>query len=176
MDEQQGQAILVAHGRAGIIISQIAEQRPARIEKLVYLAAFLLPAGEALLPDALDDPGSLLLPDLIVNEARGYMALREGDCSEGLYGGCSDEDVALAALLLTPEPLAPCTTPLDLSERNFGRVPRLYIETRCDRALSLEAQRKMVAAMPCSSVISMQTGHSPFFSAPQELADYLAAV
>jgi hypothetical protein len=31
----------------------------------------------------------------------------------------------------------------------------------------------MVAAMPCANVISMNTSHSPFFSAPQDLADCL---
>jgi pimeloyl-ACP methyl ester carboxylesterase len=176
MDEQPGRAILVGHGRGGIVISQTAEQRPARIEKLVYLAAFLLPGGQALLPYALHDPGSLLVPHLVLNEAQGYVMLKEAACREGLYGDCSDEDVALAASLLTPEPLAPCTTPLDLSDRNFGRVTRVYIETLCDNAISLAAQRRMLAAMPCARVIGLNTGHAPFFSAPQELADHLAAV
>jgi pimeloyl-ACP methyl ester carboxylesterase len=175
MDEQPGRAILVGHGRGGIVISQTAEQRPARVEKLVYLAAFLLPGGQALLPDALDDPASLLLPHLALNEAQGYVALKEEACREELYGDCSDEDVVLAGSLLTPEPLIPCTTPLDLSERNFGRVTRVYIETLCDNAVTLAAQRRMLAAIPCARVIAMNTGHSPFFSAPKELADHLAA-
>jgi pimeloyl-ACP methyl ester carboxylesterase len=175
MEEQPGGAVLVGHGRGGIVISQLAEQRPARIEKLVYVAGFLLPAGQAVLPDALNDPGSLLIPELAVNEAKGYVAVG-GEAWQALYGDCSDEDIALAASLLTPEPLAPCETPLDLSERNFGRVPRVYIETLCDDAVTLRAQRRMVGAMPCTSVISMQTGHSPFFCAPQELAHHLASL
>ena len=176
MDEQGGRAILVGHGRGGIVISQAAEQRPVRIEKLVYVAAFLLPAGQALFPGALEDPGSLLIPNLVVNEAQGYITVKAEACREALYGDCSDEDCTLAASLLTPEPLAPCATPLDLSERNFGRVPRMYIETLCDDATTLTAQRRMVAAMPCTSVISIKTGHSPFFSAPQQLVDHLVAV
>jgi pimeloyl-ACP methyl ester carboxylesterase len=173
IDEQPGRVILVGHGRGGIVISQMAEQRPARIEKLVYLAAFLLPGGQAMLPGALDDPGSLLLPNLAVNEAQGYITVKEEACREAMYGDCSDEDVALATSLLTPEAIAPLTTPLDLSERNFGRVPIVYIETRCDNAVTLRAQRRMLTAMP-SNVISMNTSHSPFFSAPQELADHLS--
>ncbi len=176
IDQQPGRAILVGHSRGGIVISQTAEQRPARIEKLVYLAAFLLPNGQALLPGALEDTRSLLLQNLVVDEKQGYMTVKEAAYREAMYGDCSDEDVALAASLLTPEPIAPCVTPLDLSERNFGQVPRVYIETLGDDALTLAAQRKMVAAMPCERVISMDTAHSPFFSAPQELADHLASL
>jgi hypothetical protein len=77
---------------------------------------------------------------------------------------------------LTPEPIAPLVTPPELSERNFGRVPRVYIETLCDDAVSLAAQRQMVAALPCAELISMNTGHSPFFSAPQQLAGHLASL
>jgi pimeloyl-ACP methyl ester carboxylesterase len=177
MDEQPGRAVLVGHGRGGIVISQTAEQRPARVEKLVYLAAFLLPGGEAMLPWALDDPGSLLLPNLIVNEAQGYITVKEEGYREAMYADCPDADVMLAASLLTPEPIAPLVTPLDLSERNFGRVPRVYIETLCDNAVTLPAQRRMMlAALPCAAVISMNTSHSPFFSAPQELADHLASL
>ncbi len=176
IDQQPGRVILVGHSRGGIVISQTAEQRPARIEKLVYLAAFLLPAGQALLPGALEDTRSLLLQNLVVDEKQGYLTVKEAAYREAMYGDCSDADVTLATLLLTPEPIAPCVTPLDLSERNFGRVPRVYIETLDDQALTLSAQRKMVAQTPCDEVISMNTAHSPFFSAPHELADHLASV
>jgi pimeloyl-ACP methyl ester carboxylesterase len=175
MDDQPGRAILVGHGRGGIVISQTAEQRPARVEKLIYLAAFLLPGGDSILPWALDDRESLLVPNLAVNRAQGYVTVKEEGYREALYGDCPDEDIALAAALLTPEPIAPLVTLLDLSERNFGRVMRVYIETLRDNAVTLRAQRRMQAAVPCATVISLNTGHSPFFSAPQELADRLAA-
>ena len=175
-DRQTGRVILVGHSRGGIVISQTAEQRPARVRTLVYLAAFLLPGGQALLPVAMNDTRSLLLRNLVVNEDQGYLTVRREAYREAMYGDCSDEDVTLASSLLTPEPIAPCATPLDLSERNFGRVPRIYIETRCDNALTLSAQRGMVAALPCDEVISLNTSHSPFFSAPQELAYHLASL
>ena len=84
-----------------------------------------------------------------------------------MYGDCSDEDVALATSLSDARTHRTFVTPLDLSERNYGRVPRVYIETLRDNAITLSAQRRMVAAMPCAEVISMNTSHSPFFSAPQ---------
>src|SRR4051794_22012520 len=44
--EQQDEPVtLVAHSRGGVIASRVAELVPDRLEKLVYVAAYLLPAG-----------------------------------------------------------------------------------------------------------------------------------
>ena len=92
------------------------------------------------------------------------------------YGDCSAEDVALAKLLLTPQATAPLRTPLRTSAANFGRIPRVFIECLQDRAHSLSFQRSVYATFPGQKVISMDTSHSPFFSAPEELSAHLAAL
>ena len=43
---------LVGHSRAGAIISQVAEAVPERILRLVYLSAYLLPAGRSVAAEA----------------------------------------------------------------------------------------------------------------------------
>ena len=40
--------VLVGHSRGGIVISEVAEARPDKIARLVYLAAFLLGDGESI--------------------------------------------------------------------------------------------------------------------------------
>src|SRR5215470_6739193 len=45
VDEVDGKVILVGHSKNGIMISQVAEHRPQKIEKLIYLAAYLIPNG-----------------------------------------------------------------------------------------------------------------------------------
>jgi len=69
--------------------------------------------------------------------------------------------------------LAPFATPLALSEENFGQIPRAYVETLQDRAVSPPFQKEMYKKLPCQKVVSMTTSHSPFFSAPEELAGHL---
>ena len=176
LDAQPEPVILVGHSRGGIVISQVAEQRPEKIQALVYLAAFLIPDGEAMLPTALSDTESLIVSNLEVNEEQGYHMLRTEAFREALYADCSEEDVALATALLTPEPNAPVATPLQLTEGRFGRIPRVYIETLSDRGVSPALQKQMYTATPCQRVISMETGHSPFFSASHELARYLVSL
>ena len=84
--------------------------------------------------------------------------------------------VERAASLLTPEPMVVFKTPLRLSEARFGATPRAYIECSEDRAVPIELQRAMQARLPCDPVVTLKTDHSPFFSAPEELADALEAV
>jgi len=176
LDAQSEPVILVGHSRGGIVISQTAERRPEKIKTLVYLAAYLIPNGEAMLPTALSDTESLIASNLVLNEAEGFHMLKQEVFRTALYADCSAEDVALATALLTPEPNAPVATPLILSDENFGRVVRVYIETLQDRGVTPSLQKKMYTATPCQRVISMETSHSPFLSAPEKLVSHLISL
>jgi len=173
LDAQTEPVILIGHSRGGIVISQVAEARPEKIKTLVYLAAFLIPNGEPMLATALSDSESLIVANLQVNEAEGWHMLQEQAFQAALYADCSESDLALARSLLTAEPNAPVATPLQLSAENFGRVPRVYIEALQDRGISPALQKKMYTATPCQLVLSMNTSHSPFFSAPHSLVEHL---
>jgi hypothetical protein len=58
----------------------------------------------------------------------------------------------------------------------WGRIPRYYIECARDRAITLKLQREMQKASPCRQAFSIDTDHSPFFSAPEQLADILSRI
>jgi hypothetical protein len=75
--------------------------------------------------------------------------------------------------MLVSEPMSVFVTPLRLTAERFGRVPRAYIETVYDNAVPLALQRAMQAALPCNPVVTLDTDHSPFYSAPGALADAL---
>ena len=90
--------ILVGHSRGGIVISQTAEYRPEKIQTLVYLAAYLIPNGEAMLPTALGDTESLIASNLVLNEEQGYHMLKQEAFKAALYADCSQEDVASSVL------------------------------------------------------------------------------
>ena len=176
LDGEDEPVILVGHSRAGAVISQAAEERPHKVRMLVYVAGYLLADGESVSQKALQDERSLVTPNMIMATDRKSCTLRDTVVKDALYGDCPDEDVILAQSLLVPEALAPLTTPIRTSAANYGRVPRIYIECRRDRAVSLSEQRRMHGAMPCQQVISMDTDHSPFFSSPDELTAHLLAL
>jgi pimeloyl-ACP methyl ester carboxylesterase len=173
----QGEPVtLVGHSMAGAIITQAAELCPNKIETLVYLCAFLLRNGESLVDWHQRDTESLLHTNRIVSEDRSYSTIREDSLKTVFYEDCSDEDVAQAKALLRPQASAPSRTPVSTTEENFGRVPRVYIETLRDKAISPFLQRRMYTSLPCQKVIAMDTSHSPFFSAAPTLVAHLTSL
>jgi pimeloyl-ACP methyl ester carboxylesterase len=176
LDAEEEPVLLVGHSRAGIVISEVAERRPDRIRKLVYLSAFLVPAGQSLFDVAGQITGSVVTPNLIIAPDQVSFTVHPDALREGFYGDSSDEDFALAQACLRPEPVAPCATPLQLTGHNFGRVPRVYIECLRDRAITPDAQRRMYTALPCRKVLSLDADHSAFFSRPAELVSHLLSL
>jgi pimeloyl-ACP methyl ester carboxylesterase len=168
--------VLVGHSRGGIVISAVAERMPDRIRKLVYLAAFLLPAGRTLADEANAIEDSLVPPNMIPAHSGLTCTVRPQVLREAFYGQCTDEDTAFAISRLCPEPLKPLVTPLELSAARFGRVPRVYVETTLDRAVTPSAQKKMQSALPCDPVFTLETDHSPFLSQPEALARILISI
>lgn len=165
--------VLVGHSFGGVVITQVAELVPERIAGLVYLSAYL-PGNRGSLSRLAalekDNPVSLGLVRTPDGQA---LLLERTTVPELFYAGCPAEDVALALRLLRAEPVTPLVTPVAITEARAGRVPRAYIECLDDRAIPLWLQRQMQAARPCAPVLSLSTGHSPFFAAPGELAALL---
>ena len=173
IDSVEGKVILVGHSKNGIMISQAAEYRPHKIEKLVYLAAYLVPNGKTQREYSIQDTEGILKPYVTMHEELRAHTLQREIYKEGLYEDCDEQITELARFLLSHEPVESGITPLQLTDENYGSVPRVYIECTLDKAVTPFIQRKMYTEMPCEKVYTMHTSHSPFFSKPDELVDIL---
>lgn len=195
----EGKVILLAHSRNGIVISKVAEKIPEKIEKLIYLASYLIPNGRSMMEYALLDRKSLVIQNTIpkislklasrlIKNYTGYKKtlidlflpkkyrthrLSQHIFHDALYHDCPLEITELANVLLTPEPNLGGFEKLKLTEERYGKIPKIYIECLQDRAVTLFLQRKMQKDSPCHRVFQIDSSHSPFFSKPQELCDIL---
>jgi pimeloyl-ACP methyl ester carboxylesterase len=166
--------VLVGHSRSGIVISEVAERVPGAIHSLVYLAAMLIPSGDSMM--------TVLAPLLAGSENQmeirpdGTSVIPRDLVAPTFYNTTPADWAARAADQLTPEPMVVFATPLSLTSARFGAVRRAYIECTEDRAVPLALQRAMQAALPCDPVIALETDHSPFFSAPERLAEALEVI
>ncbi|MDR7208144.1 alpha/beta fold hydrolase [Flavobacterium piscis] len=176
IDSLAEQVILVGHSKNGIMISQAAEYRSEKIEKLIYLAAYLIPNGKTQAEYSAQDTNGILKPYVTRYPELNAHTLQKEIYKKGLYHDCDDSITQLAKLLLSHEPVASGITPLELSEEKFGSVPRFYIECIEDKAVTPFIQRKMYTETICKKIYSMQTSHSPFFSKPKELSDIFCEI
>ena len=168
-DAGSGKAVVVGHSMAGVVLSELAERHPGKIEKLVYLAAYLLADGESIFQHATKDGDSLLGPSLRPDEKNGVLAVADEGFGAALASGCTSADIEAARRAARPEPLAPLATPIHVTSAGFGSVPRHYIKTLADKAVSTALQTQLLAATP-TTTLEIASGHSPFFSHADELA------
>jgi pimeloyl-ACP methyl ester carboxylesterase len=167
--------VLVGHSLGGITISQLAEARRRKIKALVYLCALLPTSGKtgkdmtSLEPDTMFRLSRQVSPDGLT-----YTFSRD-KLPALFYADVSPEDRYRAMERLRPQPISISTTPVTLTEERFGSVPRWYIECTHDNAVRINLQRLMVKKTPCK-VITLECGHSPFYSNTEELVEHLEAI
>ncbi len=169
IDSIDGKVILIGHSKNGIMISQVAEYRPYRIEKLIYLAAYLIPNGKTQKEYSVQDTEGYLKGYVDIHQESRSHTLRAEIFQEGLYHDCDTDITEMAKVILSHEPIESGMVPLHLTDENYGSVAKYYIECTQDRAVTPFIQQKMYTETPCLKVYKMDTGHSPFFSKPKEL-------
>jgi pimeloyl-ACP methyl ester carboxylesterase len=178
IERQSEPVVLVGHSFGGATITATAERVPDRIKRLVYITAFIPRDGESV-NDITRSP--LWPPE---KGARAFARSADGltvsvapeAVRDRFYHDCSDEDVARCIERIRPQPFAPRDAPIRTTPERFGRIPRAYIHCADDRSIPLRVQEEFVARVPCDKVVSLSTSHSPFLSAPSELARALSGL
>ncbi len=176
IDSINENVILVGHSKNGIMISQVAEYRPEKIEKLIYLAAYLIPNGKTQKEYSALDTEGWLKSYVTIHEKTKSHTLQPEIFKEGLYHDCDEDITEMAKVILSHEPIESGMVTLNLTQENFGSVPRYYIELTKDRAVTPFIQKKMYTETPCKKIYRMDTSHSPFFSKPKELVEIFVEV
>ena len=177
IDLQSDPVILVGHSLGGVTISQTAENRSNKIKYLVYLTAMMPKNGESRMDISARVNEIPKVAEARVSIMGGEASIIRDDSINPLfYGDCLEEDISFAKKNLVPQATQILHTKVNLSNKSYGTVPRVFIECHMDEAIPLQMQRRMIADMPCERVLSLNTSHSPFFSAPNELAVHLLSL
>ncbi len=167
---------IVVHSRYGILASAIAEKFPNHIERVVYLASYMIPSKQRAATYFKADKGSLLTPHITISKSGLWDELHPEIYREGLYHDCSDDDVMLARTLLCREPLRPVVAKLNLSDERYGRVPRAYIRLTEDRAVTLQLQDRCINEVGVDRVEDIKASHSAYFSKPEALTKTIQSI
>lgn len=179
IDRVEGPVIVVGHSMGGTVASQASELRPERISAAVYLCAFLLPDGESIVnfyDRAWEDWMTGAHARVSYSDDGNLSTIDPASAIDVFYNTADPADAKTAAAQLTPQPEGGRRSKLQLSEGNFGRVPRVYIETLQDRSVFNELQKRMYTETPCETLFTLDTDHAPQLSAPDELAAILISL
>lgn len=160
---------VVGHSMAGYPITAAAERDPSLMAGLIYVCAYAPRSGKSLAQMRRDGPRQPLAPAIRVSADRVSFGFDPAQVDDLFYHDCPAEDRALAARLLCPEPVAPQETALRLTARSQS-LPRHYIRCTEDRAIPPEYQAVMAEGL---AETTLPTSHSPFFAAPDALAQRL---
>jgi pimeloyl-ACP methyl ester carboxylesterase len=171
--------ILVGHSLGGAVITQTAAGLPNKISKLIYVAGFIPKSGKSVLDYSLLDSGSLLGPLLefnadqtlagVVNPTVNFTNIFVQDGTE------QQKQFVLGKY--KAEPVAPLATPLNYTLTNYQAAgKKYYIFTTADHAISYGFQQQMASDAGISSTFTINTGHSPFVSKPNELSQILKEI
>jgi pimeloyl-ACP methyl ester carboxylesterase len=179
IDATDGPIVIVGHSMGGVTASQVCELRPDRIVLAIYLCAFMLPDGMAVL----DFYNQYLEPWMkgaharVTYDAEGLRSSIDPVSAVDVFYQMSDRKLAeAAASKLTPQPEPARRSKLSLTPGNYGRVSRVYIEARQDRSVHLPLQRKMQELSPPVAVYALESDHAPQLSMPDALTQMLLDV
>jgi pimeloyl-ACP methyl ester carboxylesterase len=168
------QVILVGHSMNGALISQVAEQIPEKIERLIYVTAFLLKDGGSVLEAMQSDADGEVLPEIVFSDDQANATL-PGPALRRIGFHDIKESLIPRFLPLMAEWQAtePFMAKVVLSDENFGSVPKMFIRTSIDKMVSPALQDTMIANWEVESVLDLESGHFPAFSVPEKLAELM---
>jgi len=165
-----GKVILVGHSLGGMIISEAAEKVPAKIQKLVYIGAYLPTNGQSLLDLANTDADALLGPSLRPSADQLTLDVVHDNITNIFIQDGSDAIKALVLKNFRVEPAIPFTNPAVLTASNYGSVEKVYIKTLQDHVISPSLQGRMIGAAGIKTIYQLNTSHSPFLSKPDSVS------
>ena len=175
LDHQEEPVILVGHSFNGITVSRVAELRPKKVKKLVYLTAFLLPNGASFFSAVEGVEGSHAVENFYLSDDKTYALVKKEEIQNAFAHDIPVEAFDKAKPYIVPEPATPLSYELEVTEEHFGKTPKYYIECTKDRAIPIAVQRAMYQGKVVKTY-NLPSSHTPNFSQPIELAKLLATI
>jgi pimeloyl-ACP methyl ester carboxylesterase len=169
LDSLTDDAVLVGHSYGGSVVTEAGMH--ARVAHLVYLTAFVLEIGESAVANDLSGGGGSLLDDAI-RIGDGVVTLDAQLAMPALYHDCRPEIGRGAVHRLRPQSLKALEDTVTVAA--WREKPATYVICAEDRAIMPALQRANAERIGAS--IDWPTSHSPFFSRPDLVADFVVAI
>lgn len=173
LKRQSRPVILVGHSSAGFLLQAAAPKAPEKIERLVFLNAFILPNNRAqfdLVPPEVAQGMTAMAdasPDLSVPVIEDFVrgALMAGETKEA-------QDILLKRL--SPQPLVIFTTKVNTEPFEKLSIPKTYLFCKDDQTPA--PYMEMAKALSGSNLVQIDGGHETLWTNPAYLAENLVSI
>jgi pimeloyl-ACP methyl ester carboxylesterase len=168
-------SILVGSSMGGIVITQAANDRPANVEQLAFVCAFMPANGQSLLDIAglPEGAGNQIQANMVVSGDPPVATLSDEAAALAVYNRCTPEQQTYAIPRRREQAVAPFATPVDVDDALLATIPRSFVLTLDDNAFTTALQRRMISEHPCVNVVELDSDHAPYLSATDDLSEAL---
>lgn len=176
INKQPGKVILVGHSMAGMIISQVAENLPNKIEKLIYVSAYLPRNGESASGITNAFLNNKPIEAFEFNNDYSLVSLKKEAIATVVCDDCPPYMKETLVKYHRAEPVKGLNDKVNLTSK-FASVPKYYISTKNDMAVPYALQQQMIKANgTVKKVYEMNTSHLPFVVQPEAFLKILEGI
>lgn len=176
VSQQKGKVILVGHSMAGMIVSQVAENLPAKIDKLIYVAAYLPKNGETITAITNKFLDNKPIEIFEFNNDYSLVSIKKDAIPGVVCADCPDYMKEILVKYHRAEPTKAFNDKAVLTAK-FASVPKYYITTKNDHAVPYAWQQQMIKSNgTVKKIFEMETSHLPFVVKPKEFLEIIASI
>jgi putative intracellular protease/amidase len=176
INKQSGKVILVGHSMAGQVISQVAENMPNKIDKLIYVAAYLPKNGENVSGITNKFLNNKPIEVFEFNKDYSLVSIKKEAIPNVVCADCPDYMKDVLVKYHRAEPTKGLNDNAKLSTK-FATVPKYYISTKNDYAVPYALQQQMIKDNgTIKKVFEMTTSHLPFVVNPAGFIEIIRSI
>jgi pimeloyl-ACP methyl ester carboxylesterase len=172
LNRQETPCVLVGHSSAGFLMQAAAPGTSEKIERLIFLNAFILPDGKCqfdLVPPEASEgmtAAANVSPDNCVPIIEDFVRNQ-------LMGGESEEMQDALISRLVPQPIAIFTTPVSTQEFENLTIPRAVVFCKDDASLPPGAYLGMARGLGDYKLVEVTGSHEALFTSPGTVVEGL---
>lgn len=170
--KQPNPVILVGHSSAGFLLQSAAPMVRSKIERLIFLNAWILPSNTAQFDLVPPTSARELTATAEASPDKSVPVIDE--FVRGILMAGEDKDAQDKVISrLTPQPLALFTTPVNVEAFNDLDVPKSVVYCRDDTSLPPGTFLRMAEGLGRYDVIEIDGGHETLVTHPVRVAEAL---
>ena len=161
---------------AGVVISQVAENMPSKIEKLIYVSAYLPKNAENVSGITNKFLNNKPIEAFEFNKDYSLVSIKKDALANVVCADCPDYMKDILVKYHRAEPTKGLNDNVKLTEK-FAAIPKYYIATKNDYAVPYALQQQMIKDNgTVKKVFEMNTSHLPFVVQPKEFLAILLSI